>query len=194
MKKVILATILFFTISTLAGTEGIPSMPILKPKKTFTVKRSDDLESQKGFGDKAPMVRMMNLMMVEGSGMEGMDMNAVKVAQTKVLSHAMEGMKADKPIQYNQKYDVELTSKSLPKVGINSIEFEVKKDQKNIEGLKLKAQVYMTSMDMGTEEPAVKEIKSGVYVVKAGFSMKGPWAVKIIFPDQTSNVLNFEAG
>ena len=51
-----------------------------------------------------------------------------------------------------------------------------------MKGLKLKTQVYMLSMDMGTETPEVKEIKPGIYQTKAPFSMSGPWAIKIVTP------------
>lgn len=57
------------------GKEYMPSMPILKPKRVFTVDDPDKLQAQAGFAKDAKEVGMMNLMMVEGSGMEGMDMS-----------------------------------------------------------------------------------------------------------------------
>ena len=58
-----------------AHSEAMPSMPVLKPVRVYTVQGKEDWEKIRGFGDKEPHVRMMNLMMVEGSGMEGMEMD-----------------------------------------------------------------------------------------------------------------------
>ena len=52
----------------------------------------------------------------------------------------------------------------------------------------------MTSMDMGTEKPEVREVAPGKYRLKAVFSMKGPWAVKVVLPEGGEKVLTFEAG
>ena len=65
------------------------------------------------------------------------------------------------------------------------------KTMKPAKGIQINTKVYMTSMDMGTEEPKVKEIKSGEYQVKASFSMQGPWAVKLIFPENKEKVFDF---
>lgn len=62
-----------------AATEGMRDMPKITPSKTTTVKTKEEGEALlrgRGFGAEEPKVRMMNLMMVEGSGMEGMDMSA----------------------------------------------------------------------------------------------------------------------
>ena len=66
-------------LSAHAGTEGMPGMPKIAPKKSYSVSSvdaSEELQEQRGFGDKEPEVRMMNLMMVGGSGMEGMTMES----------------------------------------------------------------------------------------------------------------------
>lgn len=194
MKTFFPFAILLLTMTAVAGSEGMPSMPILKPKKIFKIENTEELESQKGFGNEAPMVNMVNLMMVEGSGMEGMDMAGATLAQTAAPAHSMDQMRADSPSKAGQGFQIEIVSKAETQVGNNNIEFKVTENQKIAKNLKLKAQVYMTSMDMGTENPSVKEIKPGFYQVKSGFSMKGPWAVKIIFPDKTEKVLAFEVG
>ena len=50
-------------------------LKILKPKRTFTVDDPAALVAQAGFGPRTREVDMMNLMMIEGSTMEGMDMS-----------------------------------------------------------------------------------------------------------------------
>jgi len=57
------------------GKEHMPNMPILKPKRVYTVEDPEKLAAEAGFAKDAKEVQMMNLMMVEGSGMEGMDMS-----------------------------------------------------------------------------------------------------------------------
>ena len=187
---ILLTTLLSTT--ALAGTQGMSSMPTIQPKKVYTVKGDEDFDSQKGFGEEESMTRMMNLMMVEGSGYEGMDMDAMKVSDNTARSsgHSMSGMSTQDPVKSDFPYQVEVLNKQT-KVGSNNIEFSVKQNGKEVKGLKLKAQVYMTSMDMGTEEPKVKEMTAGKYQVKAPFTMKGPWAVKIIFPNNKETVLDF---
>ena len=58
------------------GKEFMPGMPILKTKRVFTVEDPEGLLKQAGFTKDAKDVEMMNQMMVEGSGMEGMDMGS----------------------------------------------------------------------------------------------------------------------
>lgn len=196
MKKLILlATTILFSTITFAGHQGMPSMPTLEPKKVYIVKGDEDFDAQKGFGDEESMTRMMNLMMVEGSGFEGMDMNAMKVTDNKTApktSHTMIGMSQTDSVKTDFPYQVEIVSSQEAKVGSNTIEFSVKDKAKEVKGLKLKAQVYMTSMDMGKEELKVKEMGAGKYQVQAQFIMKGPWAVKIISSDHKEKILNFD--
>jgi hypothetical protein len=195
-----------------AGTEGMASMPKIVEKKTRTVETDDAVDSEKGFGAEAPMVRMMNLMMVEGSGMEGMKMGNMKGSNSESSKNSsMEGMNmtlasagetaptSQSATQANaasqSEYLVEAKSSvSPPKAGLTVINVKVsdKATKKAISGIKLKAQVYMTSMDMGTEEPEVTDSGSGTYKLKAPFAMKGPWALKIIFPNNKVQVFNFD--
>jgi hypothetical protein len=181
----------------LAANEGMPSMPLIQPTRTTVISAQDDPQSQQGFGDKEPEVKMMNLMMVEGSGMQGMDMSSNQTMAENEKMPAQDGAKSAMVAseKSSANYAVELKSSSKAKVGVNLVEFSVAdvKTKRNAKGLKLKAEVYMTSMDMGTDSPRVKEMSAGNYQVKAGFAMKGPWAVKLIFPDKSEKVLNFEA-
>lgn len=180
------------------GTQGMPSMPLIKPVKTYSISSSEQGEAlveQRGFGDKEPEVRMMNLMMVEGSGFEGMDMNSSGAYSAGDGAHAGHGVMAasDKPLAKEvgkssdaSKLNFEvLIAPNPPKVGANILTIRPThiESGKLAKGLKAKAQVYMTSMDMGTEEPKVKEVKPGEYQIKAVFSMQGPWAVKFITAD-----------
>jgi hypothetical protein len=184
--------LVLFGADAFATEQSMPSMPMIKEKRIFTVTPKDDLQAEQGFGDQEPQVKMMNLMMVEGSGMEGMSMDMSAGKQM-----ADNGKTPEDAANKNQKseppYLIDAKSSNSPKVGNNAIEISVlnSSDKKPVKGLKLKAQVFMTSMDMGTEEPPVKELKNGNYEVKAPFAMKGPWAVKIIFPDQSAKTFNF---
>ncbi len=173
-----------------AGVEGMPHMPSISAKKTYTVQSTDDgesLQDQRGFGDQEGMVRMMNLMMVEGSGMEGMDMTQTTMASSSEIPQSAQ----------SELYVIQWKlNPESPRVGSNLLELTIqhKKDQKPAGGLKLKAFVAMTSMDMGTEEPKVKEVSPGKYQVKLPFSMQGPWAVRIRFPDGKETELSFDVG
>lgn len=161
-------------------------MPKIRPKHIITVQgqEGEKLQDQRGFGDDEPAVGMMNQMMVEGSGMEGMDMGSMKPKAGTKTSGAIP-------------YELEIENESTPaRVGTNRLTLTIRnsKDRSPAKGLKLKAQVSMTSMDMGSEEPAVREVSPGKYTLKAPFAMKGPWAVKLIFPSGVEKILNFDVG
>src|SRR4051812_4447332 len=77
LNLIFFLAITLLTTRAWSGEEGMPKMPLIQPKKTFTVstqEAGENLLEQRGYGDQEPMVRMMNLMMVGGSGYEGMDM------------------------------------------------------------------------------------------------------------------------
>ncbi|MBC7690245.1 MAG: FixH family protein [Methylotenera sp.] len=207
-----------------SSEEGMPKMPLIQPKKTYSVpneQAGEDLLENRGYGERESMVRMMNLMMVTGSGYEGMDMAQMDMkmdAQAKKPGapaaqgvQGMEGMSGTHDMPSAKKapplpspaegqsatYDFDAKLAQEPaKVGVNLVVVNIqrKSDQKPAKGLKIKVQVSMTSMDMGTEEPKVHEIAPGTYQVKAVFSMKGPWAVKFILPEDAEKVLNFNVG
>lgn len=92
-------------------------------------------------------------------------------------------------------FDARMTP-SPPQVGINTLGVEIlrKNTAQPVTGLKVTAQVFMTSMDMGKEESKVYEIALGRYQLKMSFSMKGAWAVKLLLPDGIEKILNFEVG
>lgn len=176
-----------------AGTESMKEMPLIQPKTTVTVsskEAGEDLNDQRGFGDREPSVRMMNLMMVEGSGAEGMDMSNMKSMPDSDRGNGMhiaqndqkaEGHESLQPKTSDFEYSADVKP-NPPKVGANTITISLKstKTGKPAAGLKPKAQVSMMSMDMGTDEPRVREVGPGMYQFKATFSMKGPWAVKLV--------------
>ncbi len=203
----ILVAILANSTLALALEEGMTQMPKIKPKTSYTVQtneKGEDLLDSRGFGEKEPMVRMMNLMMVEGSGYEGMDMNdaSMKSNAGHEMNHghqmkmaANESPQAETPSAASSDFKFEATIAPSPaKVGANTVTITIRdsKSGESKKGLKPKAQVYMTSMDMGTDEPRVRESSPGKYQLKATFSMKGPWAVKLILPNE-EKVFNFEA-
>ena len=178
-----------------SGEDQMINMPKIQPKKTYTVKdqqAGEDLLDNRGYGDQESSVRMMNLMMVEGSGMEGMDMGemkAMKMAAKATSPTPSEGQTA----HYDFKTQI---IPSTPQVGANTLEITLqnKATKKPATGMKLKVQVSMMSMDMGTEQPRVREVRPGVYQVKVNFSMKGPWAVKVSLPEGGEKTLTFKAG
>lgn len=79
-SPVLFPALLLFAASAPAAfaiDEGMPNMPRIAPKRVYTVptrEAGEELLESRGFGDREPSVRMMNLMMVEGSGYEGMEM------------------------------------------------------------------------------------------------------------------------
>jgi hypothetical protein len=150
------------TGSTLAGEKRTFTVP--------TVAAGQALLEERGFGEKEPEVRMMNLMMVEGSGMEGMDMSAMNSAappEPEKKTHSSRTI-------------IAISGLESPTVGSHTILFAVK-DSKGagVPHAKISAKVAMTSMDMGTETPRVTEKEPGLYSVRVNFSMPGPWAIDI---------------
>jgi hypothetical protein len=138
------------------------------------------------------MVNMMNLMMVGGSGYEGMDMNEMKVAGNTQAptnphaGHAVPAAASAAPSDQTQGYEIDLKPLKTPvRVGANSFEIEVRSKQggKPPKGLVPSIEVYMTNMDMGTERPKARVVAPGRFQVKAIFSMQGPWAIKVSLPD-----------
>lgn len=61
--------------------EGMSSMPKILPKKIYSLPSKEEAQKlfeQRGYGKNEAEVRMMNLMMVGGSEMEGMDMSEME--------------------------------------------------------------------------------------------------------------------
>lgn len=174
-----------------AAEEGMPSMPKIAPKKTYkigSVQQGETLLEQRGYGDQEPAVRMMNLMMVGGSGYEGMDMEHAAAAGTPKVPSPAEGQTATFDVQSKITPDP-------PRVGLNTLDIEIhaKNGGAPVRGMKITVQVYMTSMNMGTEESVAKEVSPGKYRAKVAFSMAGPWAVKLLLPEGGEKVLQFKA-
>lgn len=65
---------------------------------------------------------------------------------------------------------------------------------KPLTAAKVTAQVAMTSMDMGTTSPLVKETGKGHYTTTVAFSMAGPWrvTVKVAAPKQKPQTKAFD--
>jgi len=98
------------------------------------------------------------------------------------------------------KTSLKITAKmaSPAKSGDNTLNITVTNAAgKPVMGAKVTAQVAMTSMDMGTSSPAVKETGKGRYITTVAFSMAGPWRVtlKVVAPGQKAETkaLDFTA-
>ncbi len=175
-----------------AGTEGMKDLPQIKSGQIHTVDGSEDFESEKGFGDQEPMVKMMNLMMVEGSGYEGMTMgkDASMKKNPPSSGHSMASMNESKKDQ-NYKVDI-LNDAGSAKVGANKIKFKVIRGAQAVKKLKLNGRVFMLSMDMGESSPKINEITPGIYEIKSNFTMRGEWAIEVS-SDQFKEQLKFDA-
>jgi hypothetical protein len=130
------------------------------------------------------MVGMMSQMMVGGSGMEGMKMPAMKMdfGEDNFKSDApMTGGMAGTPMDSaTTDQGIKLSAKlqGNPQVGENAFELTVlDKNGTPVTGAKIMLSVAMTSMDMGTSHPSVKEIGGGKYTAIVNFAMAGPWRV-----------------
>ncbi len=176
------------------------SMPQLKEKSTYDWAETMDWDTRTGFGKLEPMVGMMILMMVGGSGMEGMKMapmgmkfdaaNFVESGDQPVKD--MPGMDmGDKSLKVEAKLD-------KAAVGNNNVTVTITTPEgKPVEMAKITTAVAMTSMDMGTTHPAAKELGKGKYALTANFSMGGPWRLTLIVtaPNMkpTTYTFDFEA-
>src|SRR6476469_1643545 len=60
---------------------------------------------------------------------------------------------------------------NAPRIGDNAIDLYITDAQgRPVTGIKLSARVFMTSMDMGTTKPEVKETGNGHYTVTVAFN------------------------
>ena len=87
------------------------------------------------------------------------------------------------------------TTASAPKAGDNSLTISIIDAQgKPVTGAAVTTSVAMTSMDMGTAHPAVKDIENGHYTATVTFGMAGPWrvTVKALPPGQKPVVKAFD--
>ena len=76
-------------VAASAGIEGMPGMPLAKERRVFTLKRGESLENLLGFGQEESQVAMMNRMMIEGSGMEGMEMGGPSAKAPEISAGVM---------------------------------------------------------------------------------------------------------
>jgi nitrogen fixation protein FixH len=190
------------SLSTKNQGETLQEMPMAKKKRIYTVTGEEDFEAVSGFGANDSMAGMMNLMMVEGSGIENMEMAPMKAQETD--SVALENV-TDKKALERKSISQNLSMKVVvepkkPIMGTNKLNIRVTdQNGKPMMGLKLKAIVAMASMDMGTTTPKVRELESGNYEVETRFLMQGPWRVTITSQNKEGietfkNDFIFEAG
>ncbi|MBS1701392.1 MAG: FixH family protein [Armatimonadetes bacterium] len=157
------------------------SMPQLKEKSSYVWTGNEEWETRTGFGKLEPMVKMMILMMVGGSGMEGMKMLPMDmVFNAENFTEGGDAPMKDMPMANSQTLKVEAKIGNVG-VGDNNVAITVTTpDGKPVTGAKVTTAVAMTNMDMGTTHPAVKELGKGKYAMKANFSMNGPWRLTLV--------------
>lgn len=170
--------------------QSMRQMPRLQPKRVLTVTGREDWDALRGFGKDAPMVEMMTLMMVGGSGMEHMKMAPMERVATAGKRHADAGTEEPPsprvpagvraPSLPNSVSVVATVSPNPPVVGDSTLRLTLTNARgKPLAGAKLAASLAMTSMNMGTTRPALKEGPPGQYTTTLPFSMAGPWRVTL---------------
>lgn len=180
----------------MAMGQSAPSVPQLKERTAYAWTADADYATRTGFGKLEPMVRMMMLMMVTGSGMEGMKMPPMDMVFGD-SNFTEDAAKEAPPTSFKPSDDLKVEARlDQARVGDNTITITLTKPGGGpVTGAKVEASVSMSGMDMGVTHPAVKEI-GGKYVVKAKFGMAGAWRLSLTIhaagvPAATS-VLQFE--
>ncbi|MCL5283294.1 MAG: FixH family protein [Armatimonadetes bacterium] len=158
--------------------EGMKDLTVIKPKRMIKVTDHENWKAMEGFGAQSGQIDMMYEMMVEGSGMQHMKMGKMSLAS------AAYGKESSKPLIKAGEPPIlpvaAVITPNPPAVGDNQVEIQVHDfNGKPVTGLNLEATVAMTTMDMGTAHPRVKELGSGKYQVKVSFGMAGPWRVTL---------------
>lgn len=185
--------------------EAMTDLKLLPMQQSYVVAPGTNWANNTGFGANTPMITMMNLMMVGGSGMEGMKMAAMKPGTSMPDAAGVSGMAAMNGAGSPPAAGFALLPSITPNppvVGDNRLEVDVTdRAGKPATGLKVKTAVAMTSMDMGTANPEMKEVKPGHYLATVNFAMKGPWAVTLDAPQPGAKpatsihvVYNFDVG
>lgn len=169
---------------------GMDKMKMDVMKMDFSAQNFTEDEDDKADGPAASMPGMkMDGMKMGGAGsgkaanggksadgMKNMDMPAVKPASPAALK-------------------ITAALRAAPKVGDNALDITVLDGTgQPVAGASLTTRVEMTSMDMGTTKPAVKEMGGGKYAGTVKFSMAGPWrvTVKAMAPGQKPQTKSFE--
>ena len=170
--------------------ESMTNMPLLQPKRIWTVTGTEDWAMLRGFGEATGMVNMMNGMMVGGSAMQHMKMGKMDMKMAEMpaptpeearteAAPATESPATESPAASGLTVAAALTGGTAV-VGDNTVALTIKDAAgKPVSGLKLAASVAMVTMDMGTAHPSVREMGDGQYRTTANFSMAGPWRVVV---------------
>ncbi len=190
--------------------ESMKNMPMLTPKRVWTVTGMEDWTLLRGFGKAAGMVGMMNGMMVGGGPMQNMKMGKMDVSMAEQPAPTPEearmasgqpptGNAVPAPTSNASASKVTITvTPNPPVVGDNTLEITVvSANGKPVTGLKLAATVAMVTMDMGTTHPTVSELGGGHYKTKVNFSMAGPWRIVLAGGEGANAVkqtIDFQAG
>lgn len=202
--------------------DSYQGMPQLKEKEVYTATGSEDWSKTTGFGTNTSMNDMMNEMMVGGSGMENMKMNMEMPGSSESGNSPMKmaddsnmegmdmsggtemkgiemGKTKEKPVHPTARAPVSIQAvlqEGTAKVGKSTLVLTILDPATGnpLEKLKISAKVFMTSMDMGTDNPKVEELGKGQYQVKVAFGMAGPWRVELnmALPDKKTCVKDLD--
>jgi hypothetical protein len=154
------------TLASAAG-EGMPQMPLAREKSSRIVTSSDDFGALRGFGPGEQSARLRALMMVGGSGHEGMEMTAPAAAR------ASDGQVP---------FEIQWTSSPSPPVaGLETLALTLvdPKTRKPITGLEVRLEISMAAMDMGTQAIPAPETEPGRYRAELKLPMAGTWAIRV---------------
>ncbi len=173
--------------------ESMTGLRVLQPVNLKVVLAHENWNKLTGFGESTAAVRMMTLMMVAGSGMEGM------ASMNMATDATMTGHSTATASPTDECNVVVTPVEATPVVGTNDLKVQVFDGAgAPFHALKLRATVEMATMNMGVTHPAVLETAPGTYSISPAFSMQGDWKVAIIGTMGTANVLNrtyvFNAG
>jgi hypothetical protein len=175
-----IAALVLSTGGVARADEASRSLSVLAPTRVYQANGGEDWKALSGFGKEADHAEMMILMMVGGSGMEGMKMASMKsgramggMASAPMKDHPHPGASGGLTLKVTPSPDP-------PAVGESKLVLLVTDSSGHpVKGLKIGAAVAMTSMDMGTDRPKVTDRGNGQYEMSARFSMKGPWRLTL---------------
>ncbi len=183
------------TVPDMLALHSSALVPELHEKTSYVVNGDENWEIRTGFGKNYQMVAMMFLMMVEGSGMEGMKMAVMNMNFGQDTFTEIPGEASPPLPSMNSDLMVDAKVMGSPKVGDNEVQISLMDGKGNaVTGAKITATVAMTSMDMGTTHPKVQEIGKGLYNTNPAFSMAGPWRLTLVAAasDGKSGTFSFE--
>lgn len=185
----------------MADMNGYKLEPIIP---TRIIKAGSMSSNSVGFGKNAPMVAMMNQMMVEGSGMEGMKMVPMRMdfgAQNYASGSALRAtgatlgggewkVESKTPFPKGMKVAV-ISHRAGPDGGV-LITLQFKQEGASFTPKDLTAKLAMVTMNMGTSSPKIQARPDGSVDVTAFPSMAGQWKIEFSFTGPDGAVTTFD--